>query len=132
MKTLGGLRVVPAGTPDAQSALALAVGSAGLIKGARAMSFLITWAIAVRQLGHDLGEQEGGHLSAAVREHAAYWRQTERTSWRDVAAWRQAFPGEESPAALALQLLEVYDREMAKARREDATGLAARVLVVPA
>ena len=122
------LRVVPAGTQGAAPLLGIAIARAGMWKGTRACSFLLTWAIAERRLGHELGSEDTGSLSAAVREHAKYWRQCERTSWRDLTAWQAAFPGEESPAELARQLLDAYEVELSK--RTDALSAAAGVMVI--
>lgn len=122
------LRIVPRGTQGAAPLLGIAIARAGMWKGTRACSFLVTWAIARHRLDHDLGADDTGSLSAAIREHAKYWRQAERTSWRDLAAWQAAFPGEESPAQLAEQFLEVYD--VAVAKRTDALGQAAGVMVL--
>lgn len=124
------LRLVAAGTEGASALLAIGIARAGMWKGSRACSFLVTWAIAERRLGHDLGSEDTGSLSAAIREHAKYWRQSERTSWRDLTAWQASFPSEESPAELAHQLLDVYDLELSK--RTDALGAAAGVMVIAA
>jgi len=123
-----GLYIVPTGTPGAAPLLGVAIGRAGMWKGTRACSFLVTWAIAQRKLGHELGANDTGSLSAAIREHAKYWRQSERTSWRDLTAWQASFPMEPSPATMASQLLRVYDVELAK--RTDALGQVAGVMVI--
>ncbi len=123
-----GLYVVPPGTPGASPLLSVAIGRAGIAKGVRACTFLATWAIAERKLGHKLGAADGGTVTAGVREHAKYWALSERTSWRDVAAWQKAFPTESSPAALAGQFLRVYDVELAK--RADALGQVTGVMVL--
>ncbi len=122
------LRLVPPGSEGSSPLLGIAIARAGMWKGPRACSFLVTWAIAERRLGHELGSEDTGSLSAAIREHAKYWHQGERTVWRDLAAWHLAFPGEESPAVLARQLVDVYDFELSK--RTDALGAAARLMVI--
>jgi len=124
------LKVVAPGTEGASPLLGIAIGRAGMWKGARACSLLVTWAVAERRLGHKLGSEEAGTLSAAIREHAKYWHEGERTVWRDLAAWHEAFPGEESPAELALQLLDLYDLELSK--RTDALGAVGGIMVVAA
>lgn len=121
------LRLAAPGAPKSTPLLGLAIARAGMWQGTRAASFLITWAIAERKLGHHLGADETGSLSAAIREHAKYWRVSERTSWRDLTAWQAAFPGVESPADVAPQLLELYDVELSK--RTDALGAVAGVMV---
>jgi hypothetical protein len=84
---------------DGPSLLEVAVGRAGVIAGVRAVEVVTLWAIAERQLGHELGQGEG--LTAAVREYAAYWERSERTGWRHLDRFRAAFPEDESPARLA-------------------------------
>lgn len=122
------ITVVAPGTDGASPILAIAIARAGMWKGARACSLLVTWAVAERRLGHDLGSDDTGTLSAAIREHAKYWRQGERTVWRDLAAWHEAFPGEQSPADLARQLLAVYDLQLTK--RTDALGAVGGIMVL--
>lgn len=84
--------------------MVVAFTNAGVVTAGRAMSVLLCWGIAERALGRELGNGEG--ISAAVREYTEWWKQSERTTWRDLRAFRKAFPSEESPAALAAQLRE--------------------------
>lgn len=93
----------PATATDAQamSLLEIATRRGGIRKGAKATEVVVTWSIAVEQLGHPLGTAEGEHLSAQIREYAAYWKTSERTAWRDLGRFREVFPEEESPARLA-------------------------------
>lgn len=86
------------------SLLQQAVERAGTVKGARAAEMVATWALAEASLGHELGAGEGGHLSAAIREYSRYWKQSERTTWRELNRFRQVFPEQESPAAYAAAL----------------------------
>ena len=79
----------------------------GVMAGGRAAAVVAEWAIATHKLGHELGQ--GGDVTAAVREYAAYWRHSERTAWRQLARFREVFPEEESPARLAGLVLEVSD-----------------------
>lgn len=90
----------------ATSLLAIAVERGGIRKGARAGSVVVSWAIAERDLGRPLGDDES--LSAAVRDYAAYWKQSERTAWRELERFREVF-GEESPARLARLIGDVAD-----------------------
>lgn len=107
------------------SLLAIAVQRAGLFKGGRAALVVVQWAVARQGLGRPLGEEEGGHVSAAVRDYAAWWRESERTGWRDLRRFRQAFPEEETPERLAALLGEVA------AERAEAV-INAPLLAVPA
>lgn len=88
---------------DERSLLEHAVVRGGVVRGSQAASVVVQWAIAQRELGHDLGEGQG--ISAAVREFAAYWRKSERTAWRDVRRFRAVFPEHETPASLAATFL---------------------------
>lgn len=65
-------------------------------KGAQAVAFLWTWAYTTRKLGRP----------PTRAEHAAEWKQSEREVYRDLALFRQAFPGEESPDRLAAWMNE--------------------------
>lgn len=76
-----------------------AIARGGIRKGAKAMTFLISWATAVEDLGHELGG-DGGTLSAAMAEYAEYWKLTERSAWRDLSAFRQVFGTAADPAAI--------------------------------
>jgi hypothetical protein len=89
-------------------------------RAGRAMTVLIAWAIAEQRLGRALGDGEG--LTAAVREYTAWWKQSERTTWRDLQAFRAAFPTESSPAQLAAQLVA---RSEAKLAQRDAAAVGA-------
>ena len=100
------IRLAAPGEP-AVSLLQLTAQRAGVMRGGRAASVLIEWAIATHRLGHEPGQ--GGDLTAAVREYATYWRHSERTAWRQLARFREVFPEEDSPARLAGLLLEVAD-----------------------
>jgi hypothetical protein len=106
------------------SLLNLAVRNAGVMKGAQAASVVVAWAVAVEDLGHELGADEGGHLSAAIREYAAYWKQSERTVWRELDRFKRAFPGEPTPARLA----QIVRRE-ADVRASSRTDLLAAPLL---
>jgi hypothetical protein len=79
----------------------MAVLRGGIVKGGQAAAVLALWAIAVAKRGHELGEDEGGNLSAAVREYATYWKLSERTAWRELDRFKQVFEEEDSPARLS-------------------------------
>lgn len=80
------------------SVLELAVRRGGLWKGARAAEVIVAWAIAEQELGHELG---GGAIEAGVREYAEYWKQSERTAWRELRRFREVFREDQTPARLA-------------------------------
>jgi hypothetical protein len=111
------LRAARAGEQSA-TLLEVALKRAGVMKGARATEFVIAWGTAVSKLGHELGAAEGGHLSAAMREYASYWKVHERTAWRELHRFREVFPEEESPARLVVLL-----RELQQARRDERAAL---------
>lgn len=107
--------MIRAASPGEQttSILAVAVQRAGLRRGSQAAAMVAAWAIAEHELGHELGED--GSLSAAVREYAAWWKQSERTAWRELQAFKAAFPEEGTPGRLAGLLHDV-----ANTRRQEA------------
>jgi hypothetical protein len=114
-------RAYPGSRMNRDSLLNVAVRRVGVFKGAQAASVIVSWAIAVEDLGHELGADEGGHLTAAVREYAAYWKLHERTAWREHKRFALAFPGEESPARLASVLRRETD--VRAASKQDAMAL---------
>jgi hypothetical protein len=109
--------------------MAVAYGNSGSYRAAgRAMATLISWGIAESKLGRPLGDdvQGHGHTMAAIREYSEWWKQSERTTQRDLAAFRAAFPGEDLPARLAALLRE---RRLSMQARKDATAAVHSVLV---
>lgn len=104
------------------SVLEVAVTRAGIMKGARAADVVVSWTIAAGADGGDL--LPGAEVTSAVRAHAEYWRQSERTSWRDLRRFREVFPEETSPARLAAVLLAAVDE------RTEARLVGAPVLVI--
>lgn len=96
------------------SLLQVAVQRAGLRKGSKAAVAVVSWTIAVQALERPLGEPGGGHLTAAVREYAAWWKISERGAWRDLQRFAAAFPEETSPARLAGVLAAALDRRAAE------------------
>jgi hypothetical protein len=85
-----------------QSLLKVATRNAGLRHGTSAVAFAVAWAVAEQSLGHELGD---GVLTNAMQEYRDYWRQSDRTTWRELERFREAFPGEKSPVRL-LRLIE--------------------------
>lgn len=116
--------IVPAGTPGATPILVQAFELAGVRKGAAAVSCLVAWAIAEESVGLPLGDD----LTSQVRNYAKWWRITERTAWRDLAAFKQAFPGEDSPARLAAELRQAV--ELRRLERREAMALAGSLALV--
>jgi hypothetical protein len=111
------IRLAPPGEKGVPLML-VAQANAGIRKGARACAVLLSWQIAERALGRPLGDGQG--TQAAVLEYTEWWSQHERTTWRDLAAFRQAFPSEETPARLVGLL-----RERQAATRRGVKGLGA-------
>jgi len=116
MTTAQDLRVVPRGTPGSVSLLAYANHNAGLRAGARAVTVLLSWGIAERALSRPLGQD--GTTTDALIEFGDWWKQSERTTWRDLDAFRRAFPGEDTPHRLAVELAHRVEA------RKGFTGLA--------
>ena len=70
--------------------LEVAISRAGFLDGTRALSWAYTWAVARQSLGHD----------PSAEEVAQWWATAERTTYREQAAFRKAFPELPNPAAL--------------------------------
>lgn len=113
--TNAGPRLVPRGTPGSTSLLKVAAANAGPFTGGKAVGTLMSWAIAEAMLGRPLGDGQG--VTAAVEEYSSWWKQSRRTTFRELAAFRKAFPSEESPARLAAEA-----RKLRAANAEKAQG----------
>jgi hypothetical protein len=68
----------------------VAVRNVGILKAYTAMSWAYTWATARESLKHD----------PSVEEVAKWWGQSVRTTYREQAAFREAFPTLDSPAQI--------------------------------
>jgi hypothetical protein len=55
-----------------------------------------------------------------VHEYAAWWKQSERTAWREMARFTKAFPEESNPDRIATRLQALY----ADTKLDPATALA--------
>lgn len=55
---------------------------------ARAMTFATAWAVVEKDLGHQ----------PSVEEYAVWWKQSSRTTYRDLAAWRTCMPEYSTPS----------------------------------
>jgi hypothetical protein len=64
-------------------------------------STISAWAIAHRELGH----------TPLVHEYASYWKISERTAWREMARFKEAFPHEDNPDRLAVHVLCELDHD---------------------
>ena len=65
----------------------VAIQRAGLKKAMRAMTFATAWAVVEK----DLGEEP------SVEAYSAWWKQSSRTTYRELAAWRECFPEFSTP-----------------------------------
>jgi hypothetical protein len=59
----------------------------GFRHGAKVMAFVVAWGVAREQLGH----------TPTVEEYAAWWKQNERSAYREMAMFREAFAPDETP-----------------------------------
>lgn len=80
------------------SLLELATRRVGVIRASRVLAFMLAWQVATEAVGHLLGEGEG--ITASVMEYASWWRTPRRTAWRELARFRECFPGELTPDRL--------------------------------
>jgi hypothetical protein len=106
--------------------LEVAVSNAGMRKGMRGAQFAVEWAIAAAD-----GVEFDGSVTDQVRAYLAWWEDNnERSAWRHLGEFREAFPGEETPARLAEQLAPRFEemvarlRELQSSRRRRALGSA--------
>lgn len=90
---------------EGQPLMVVAMTNAGFRRGGTAMSFFVAWTMAEASLERPLGD--GGSLSAAVREYATWWKQSERQAWRELASFRLAFGEAADPRDFAAQAREL-------------------------
>ncbi len=110
------------------SVLEVARRSVGLRKALAATTFATAWRMAETSIGHELGEGRG--TTAALEEYRAHWKYSHSKVWRDLEGFRQAFPGEDTPARLN-GLLDEHRSLMKDAQTYDAAGVAGLMVVGP-
>jgi hypothetical protein len=79
--------------------LELAIARVGVLRGSRVLAYMIQWDVVRRELGHEPTREE----------FSDWWQQSERTTYRDQALFKEAFPGEESPARLMAAARAAWD-----------------------
>src|ERR1035437_5429260 len=95
----------------------LAFRNAGFRKGQTALVWAILWAVTRESKGSD----------PTVEEVAAWWKENERTAYREQAAFRAAFPKLDTPSKIFEDpKLKEKIAELAKAGDEMRTGKKAR------
>ncbi len=80
----------------------LAFRNAGFLKGQTALVWAIMWAVTRESQGSD----------PSAEEVAAWWKENERTAYREQAAFRTAFPTLETPS-------KIFEAPQLKARIAD-------------
>lgn len=93
------------------SVLEVAVANAGIRKGMRGAQYLLEWAVVAAD-----GVEFTGSVTAQVRAYRDWWDESDRSAWRHLAEFKQAFPGEETPARLAAELAPLFVDVVAKGR----------------
>ncbi len=91
--------------------LAIAAREVGFRKAFKVLSFMAAWDYAQRQIGHEIG----------ITEYATWWKESNGTAYRHQALFREAFPGETTPARLLGLAVEQWDQ------RQGTAGLGACV-----
>lgn len=82
---------MPVMSPSPASLMAVAVASVGVYRASKVLAFMVAWEVARRELRRE---------SITLQDYAEYWRANERTAYREQAAFRKAFPGEQTPDRL--------------------------------
>ncbi len=85
-----------------ETLLELCLARGGVLKGGRVQAFIAQWTIATAALGRPI----------TVIEYAEWWRESERTTYRHQACFRELFPDHDTPQVIA---------DAAIATQEDAT-----------
>jgi hypothetical protein len=68
----------------------------GLVRAGQVLSAMIAWEVAREALGDEWPDG----IEAQVQAYSAWWRQSERTGWRELSRFRAAFPGESTPTRI--------------------------------
>lgn len=68
--------------------LTIAARQLGMRRAFRVLTFMAAWDRARKAMRRE---------RITLQEYAEWWRETERTAYRDQALFRQAFPGEDTP-----------------------------------
>lgn len=89
------------------SVLEVCIRKGGVRKGTRVATFIVQWAICAQALGRE----------PTQGEYTEYWKEPERSSWRQRAEFREIFPALETPQVFADAAAEKYE--------DAAAGLAA-------
>lgn len=76
----------------------IASSRVGALRAGRVLGFMVAWEMARAALGDDWPGDDG--ISAQVAAYADWWRESERTAWRNVDRFRAAFPGEDTPTRI--------------------------------
>lgn len=85
----------------APTLLEVAVGKLGVMRGSRVLSYMVAWQITAEAIGH----------APTVAEHAEWWHESVRTTYRDLARFRECFPHEIDPTRLMTIAAAAYERE---------------------
>lgn len=81
----------------------------GILKGARTCAFIAQWTMASQGLGRQITREE----------YAEWWKESERTVYRELARFREAFPALNNPQPIADQAIA---RSEALSRGVDGVG----------
>jgi hypothetical protein len=94
--------------------LTIAARRVGLRKAFKVLSFMAAWGLAEESVGRSIG----------IEEYASWWREANGTVYRHQALFREAFPGESTPARLLALASEQWDE------RKGITALGAVVVAL--
>jgi hypothetical protein len=80
----------------------------GPLRGGAVIAFMVMWQAAMAA-----ADEWPEGLSDQVRAYSGWSLQSERTVWRHLKRFRQAFPGEETPSRLMQHAAREVDRRRA-------------------
>lgn len=92
-----------------------AVAAGGLRKGSRVTMYVTQWIIAQQDLGHE----------PTVEEVATWWKESRATWFRHQAEFRELFPDQDNPSAIAAHLIAQMERNGRKATQAEAGSVMA-------
>ena len=72
----------------------------GFRKAMKVLTFIVAWGVVIE----DTGDEDIG-----IEDYAAWWRESERTAFREQALFREAMPDEDTPTRLWLAVRAQID-----------------------
>ncbi len=84
---------------DGEPLLTVAARNVGLTKAFKVLGYMAAWDVAQKALGPDMG----------IEAYVEWWKEPRATAYRHQVLFREAFPGETTPARLLAEVQGQWD-----------------------